>query len=423
MSKMQFSSFCGLDFGTSNTTIAAVREGQYELIPLEGPKKSMRSAIFCDAEMKEWVFGEAGVHHYLESIPGRLMMSLKSVLGSSLMEDKTLIFDEYISYSTVLGRFIKHIKNIAEHNINKSLTQVVMGRPVYFHDNDPKKDKIAQQTLETITREAGFKDVLFQYEPIAAALTYETSIQKEQLALIVDMGGGTSDFTIIRLHPNIKTADRSKDVLANAGIHIAGTDFDQRLSIHEVMPLLGMGSLVSGVSNDIEMPSMVYYDLTTWHTLSNLYTPNYIAQVKSIQSTAHEKQLLSRLIKVLKQKAGHHILNQVEQCKQKLSDTEKVNLNLDFIETDLSVEILQATLNKVINEDVLKIVHKIQCTVEMACVKAEDINAIFYTGGSSKIPMIRERINALFKNAKIIQGDAFGSVGLGLAIDAARRFS
>lgn len=413
---------CGLDFGTSNSTIGIANQDSCRLITLEKDKPLMRSAIFCDTEMKQWVFGQEGIDRYLDSIPGRLMMALKTVLGSSLMDDKTVIFNEYIPYSDVLRYFIQQIKSKAEREIDMELTQVVMGRPVHFHDHDKEKDKLAQNTLEAIAHAVGFKEVTFQFEPIAAAIAYEISIQKEQLALIIDMGGGTSDFTIIRLYPGKKSADRSQDVLANCGIHIAGTDFDQRLSLNTVMPLLGLGSLMRGSSSDIEVPAMLYHDLTTWHTLSNLYSPSHIAHVRSIQTMAYNRSALERLIYVLKLRAGHHILDAVETTKQRLSDANSVKMNLSFIEPDLDLEILRSTLNFVIDDYIDRIISTIGQTVKEAGLNFSDIDAIFYTGGSTKIPVIREKINLLFPNADVVQGDAFGSVGIGLTIAAQRKY-
>lgn len=414
--------FCGLDFGTSNSTIGISVNGHCQLVPLEDKKVTIRSAIFCDTEEKKWIFGQDGIDNYLEGIPGRLMMSLKTVLGSPLMEDKTVIFNESIPYTSVLGHFVQYIKNCAEAFGNKELTHVVMGRPVHFHDNDIEKDRYAQDTLERIAKDIGFKEVSFQYEPIAAAMAYEKTIHTEQLALIIDMGGGTSDFTIIRLHPNSNSVDRSQDVLSNCGIHIAGTDFDQRLSLNTVMPLLGMNSLMKGSSSDIEIPSMFYHDLTTWHTLGNLYGPTTLSHVRSIQMMAYEKNLISRLIYVLKNRAGHHILDAVETSKQRLSEMAEIDLDLSFIENELNLMIKRSTLNEVINDHIEKIIRTIQETVVTAGVNYSDINAIFYTGGSTKIPVIRERINKMFPQAEIVQGDAFGSVGLGLTIDAQRKY-
>lgn len=415
-------SFCGLDFGTSNSTVGIRINNSNRLVPLENNKSAIRSAIFCDAEQKTWEFGQNGIDQYLEGGPGRLMMALKSVLGTSLINDKTLIFNEYVSYADILGYFIKYIKTKAENALGDSLTQVVLGRPVRFDDNDIEKDQLAQDTLESIARNLGFKDISFQYEPIAAALSYETTIQKEQLAMIIDMGGGTSDFTIIKLHPNNKALDRTSDVLANCGIHIAGTDFDKKLSLQAVMPLLGMGSMMRGVSNDIEVPVMYYHDLTTWHTLQNLYDAKTISHVRSMQTTSYQKHLIERLINVLRRRSGHHILDSVEHTKQKLSDLTETVLDLEFIESDLQTMLTQEILNSTIEDLLEKIIQRIKETVQIANVDFADIHAIFYTGGSTKIPIVRNRINELFPAATIVQGDAFGSVGLGLTIDAQRKY-
>lgn len=414
--------YCGLDFGTSNSTIGTCIQHVAKLVPLENDKATIRSAIFCDVENKEWVYGQEGINRYLESMPGRLMMSLKSVLGSPLMADETLIFNEFISYECILSKFISYIKSRAEQYAETELNYAVFGRPVYFHDTDPEQDRAAQNTLENIAHSLGFKEVVFQYEPIAAALTYESTLKTEKLALIIDMGGGTSDFTIIRLRPGHAPVDRTADVLANTGIHIAGTDFDYKLSMNAVMPLLGMGSLMRGSSSDLEIPSAYYHDLATWHTLSQLYDPKTISHIRSIHAAAHSKNLLDRLLSVLKKRAAHHILYEVERVKQQLSDKLQTPLNLEFIEDALSEMITREFFDGVIYSDVEKIIAKIFYAVNLSGIKPEDINAIFYTGGSTKIPMIRERINHLFPAAEVIQGDAFGSVGLGLTLDAQRRF-
>lgn len=413
-------SYCGLDFGTSNSTIGIAKNNVCQLVKLEADRPIMRSAIFCDAELKRWMFGQEGINHYLEGSPGRLMMALKSVLGSSLMEDETLIFNEFISYSQILGHFIKHLKIAAEKAAGNDLTQVVLGRPVRFHDTDNQQDKRAQDTLESIARSLGFKDIAFQYEPIAAAMAYETMIKKEQLALIIDMGGGTSDFTIIRLHPHAANNNRLQDVLANGGLHIAGTDFDQRLSLQKVMPLLGMGSLMRGSGSNIEVPVSYYYDLTTWHTLNQLYNAITLTRVRHLQAVALDKHLMGRLISVLKHRSGHHILNEVEMAKQRLSDESTTLLNLDFIEEALHVSISQTSFNQTISDQVEQLIQKIHETVTEAGVSPAEISALFYTGGSTKIPLIRHQINALFPNAEVVQGDAFGSVGLGLTLEAKR---
>jgi len=415
--------FCGLDFGTSNSTVGIYQSDAFKLVPLENGKPIMRSAMFCDFELKKWIFGQSGINAYLESTPGRLMMSLKSVLGSSLMKEKTVIFDEYVPYTNVLAAFLANIKNAAENQIKNEITKVVIGRPVYFHDDDKIKDQMAQDTLESIAKDLGFKDIAFQYEPIGAALAYESTLQKEQLALIIDMGGGTSDFSVIRLNPKNKAIDRSSDVLSNCGIHIAGTDFDKKLGLHSVMPLLGLGSQIKGSSSIIEFPSWYFHDLSTWHTLTGLYDGKTVSHIETLRSVALKKELISRLIHTLKKKAGHHILNSVEMAKQTLSSQFGVKIDLSYIENELVVFASQADFNAIISDQLEKIIERIKETVLISGVSYGDIDAIFYTGGTTKIPIVHEKISALFPNATVMMGDSFGSVGLGLTIDAKRRYA
>ncbi|MDP1574999.1 MAG: Hsp70 family protein [Coxiellaceae bacterium] len=416
------SAFCGLDFGTSNSTIGVVKNNVYELVLLENNSPIIRSAVFCDLEIQKLIFGQKAIDGYLEGVPGRLLMSLKSVLGSSLMTEKTYVFNEFVPYTNILAQFVNYLKIKAEENLNTPITQVVLGRPVYFHDDNPHKDALAQNTLEMIAHDLGFKEVSFQYEPIAAALSYEATIKKEQLALIVDMGGGTSDFTVIRLHTNVKNTDRSKDVLSNSGIHIAGTDFDKKLSLNSVMPLLGMGSMMKGSSSDIVFPPGCYHDLATWHLLTGLYDAKNIAHIRTMLSVSYEKDLIERFIAVLENKAGHQILNAVEIAKKKLSDLSDYQMDLSFIENNLSLVVLRKAFNDTISTELEKIVSTIKKTIVEAGVTFSDIDAVFYTGGSTKIPLVREKINVLLPNADLIQGDAFGSVGLGLTIDAKRKY-
>lgn len=414
--------FCGLDFGTSNSTIG-IFNGQTTMVPLDGDKPIIRSALFFDYETGECLFGQRGVNEYLSGAHGRLMMSLKSILGSSLMQEKTLINGKWIPYTDILGCLIRYIKQQAETLVGHELSQVVLGRPVHFHDHDTQKDRLAQDTLEMVVRQEGFKTVLFQYEPIAAALAYEQTITTEQLALIVDLGGGTSDFSIIRLQPGITESNRKHDVLANRGIHIGGTDFDTRFNLKVVMPELGLGGLMKGVSNDLQIPSSYYHDLTTWHTLNSLYTHPTLRAVNSIRNMAFAKKPIDRLLKVLEDQQGHRILEQVEQSKCLLSQIDQTSLDLTFIEDNFLLNTHRNIFEACVQDKIDQLVQTMLQTIKDAGVAPKAIDSVFFTGGSTQIPLIRHRVNQCFPTATIVQGDVFSSVGRGLIIDAERRFS
>jgi hypothetical chaperone protein len=414
--------YCGLDFGTSNSTLGVFDGNKPKLIPLEeGGGSAIRSAIFLNYHQKVMKFGKVAVNEYLSHEEGRLLMSIKSVLGSSLMEEKTNVFGEMMPFSEILGCFIKHIKDKGEKYIGKEIDSVVIGRPVHFDDGNSDNDKKAECTLEQIAKSQGFKNVLFQYEPIAAANTYRHSNPIGSLALIVDIGGGTSDFTILKIGKNSNTS--SEDILASAGIHIGGTDIDRLVSLRKVMPLLGMGGeMRSSTGQIISLPVSIYHDLSTWHKINQLYSYQAVQRVRDTMRFSVETEKTSRLLTVLSNREGHEILESCEQHKIKLSDYSDVIMNLDFIEKQLSTSISQLELAEIINAEVKKIIGTILDMINSCSIDKNKIDVVFFTGGTSKLQYIREKILELLPNAKPIDGDVFGSVGLGLTYEAHDKF-
>lgn len=212
---------CGIDFGTSNTTMAVRDRVGSRLVPLEGERLTIPTALFFTEKNKSVLFGREAVKAYLEGQEGRFMRSLKRVLGTSLMETPILVNGTRTSFDTIIGRFISHIKHTAEEKLDAELTEVTLGRPVHFQDGNPDADKRAEDKLRQIAISAGFSDVSFQYEPIAAALAHEKNVAGEQLALVIDIGGGTSDFSVIRLSREYQPErNREQDILANTGVRV-----------------------------------------------------------------------------------------------------------------------------------------------------------------------------------------------------------
>ena len=414
-------SYCGLDFGTSNSTIGIFNQQKIKMVALESDAVILRSAIFLDDEECDIYFGETAIQQYIEGADGRLMTSIKSVLGSSLMDQKTRVFNKMMPFSDILGYFIKHMKVKAELSSNRELDSVVLGRPVRFNDRDDSADKLAEDTLRNIAKAQGFKHIEFQYEPIAAALAYAENIETEELALIVDIGGGTSDFTLIKIAP--QTSHTSSQILSTAGVHIGGTNFDQLLSYHNVMPLLGLHtSLRSMNGTDIEVPSSYFSDLSTWHKINHLYSKETLINIKTSLATANDKTRIKRLFNVLENREGHRLIDRIETGKKALSEVESIQLPLEFIEEDLSVEIKKSDFEEIINNDLQKVYQTIHSLLLEAAIKTDDIDIVFFTGGTTKIDKIRHDIMQFFSHAKEVKGDVFASVGYGLTLDASRRF-
>lgn len=413
--------FCGLDFGTSNSTLGVSTAQGIRMVPLEGQSTTLRSAIFINEEDKRLEFGKKALNHYIEGVEGRLLMSLKSVLGSSLMQERTAVFNKSESYIDLLSHFIKHVKNQAETQQQATLDSVVVGRPVYFKDNDTEVDQLAQSTLEDILKQSGFKHIKFQFEPIAASAFYRQQIQTEQLVLIVDLGGGTSDFSLIRMHPDLKAS--SADIIATEGIHIGGNDFDQALNYATVSPHLGRGTLMTTLNgSSIEIPHYWYHDLATWHKINFLYSKQNLIDFNKILFAAQDKIRLQRLATIMQERQGHLIADQVELGKIAFSEHERAELNLDFVERDLHIPITRQGFFELLNEDISQLETVIQQLANQAGISLSQVNSVFFTGGSSKISLIRERIMQLCPEASLMEGDYFNSVGMGLTIEAQEVF-
>lgn len=280
----------GIDFGTSNSAMAATDgNGRAQLIRLEGDATAMPTALFFNEEERRTHYGRDAVGQYLSGTEGRLMRSLKSLLGSPLLQEKTAVNGEAVSFQDIISRFLAELVRRAEVQLGRRPTRLMLGRPVHFVDDDPTRDQQAEAALRAAARAAGYADdaIRFQLEPIAAAFDYERRIDRETLVLIVDIGGGTSDFTVVRLGPDrMAQADRASDILATSGVHLGGTDFDQRLALQQVMPHLGLRHV--GPSGR-EVPSPLFLDLATWHLINWLYSPKVLHQAQGLRAVENAK--------------------------------------------------------------------------------------------------------------------------------------
>jgi hypothetical chaperone protein len=422
---MEAKSFCGLDFGTSNSTVAVARGQGVALAPLEGDSPTLPSAIFFDFADGSAVFGRAAIDAYVEGVEGRLMRSLKSVLGSALMDETTRIKAKTYGFKDIIGLIVARLKAAADSAAGGEVTQVVLGRPVHFVDDNPAADRRAQEALEEIARAQGFRDIAFQYEPIAAALAYEQNVRKEQYALIADIGGGTSDFSVVRVSPEgRRRSDRAGDILANKGVHIGGTDIDRLFSLKSVMPILGLGSDMRLPFSDkaIPVPNGYFVDLATWHRINLLYTPKIARDLQELERHALAPGKIARLAEVIESRRGHSIAIAVEQAKIALSSADRATIDLAGADLGDRVETTAKTLNDTVAEQLGSLSRTLAETLDASGLAGERIGAVFLTGGSTAIPAVRAAVTGLTPKAKVVEGDMFGAVGLGLGLDAARKF-
>ncbi len=410
----------GIDFGTSNSAIAwADASGKVTLIPIEADAVSMPTALFFNAEESRTQFGRDAVDTYLSGAEGRLMRSLKSLLGSELMKESTEVFGRAVRFVDIIGFYMGELKRRAEAYVGHPIDSCVVGRPVHFVDDDPQSDQLAQDTLKEAAQSVGFKHIRFQFEPIAAALDFEASMREPALVLVADIGGGTSDFSLTKLgsHPapskKQSKADRSSDVLATTGVHLAGTDFDQMISLQKVMPLFGYGHV--GKRNR-EVPRSIFFDLATWHRIHFAQSDKSIRQAKELDDTYSDLVMHKRLLRLIEYRLGHHLANDVEQTKIANSIAQNSqSLKLDYIEPGLAQTISEADVQAVLDATMKKIMDSALQCVAQGAMKPSDIQLVYLTGGSSALASFQRAMQQTFPQARLVSGDLFGSVAAGLA--------
>lgn len=415
---------CGIDFGTTNSATCLVNGNTTTMVPLDAQGQvTTPSAIFFDLNNGDLIYGREALKRYHTREGGRLMRSLKSLLGTSTIEDTcrlTLANGEnrIYKYTEILGLFIKHLKDHAEAESQTPLENVVVGRPVHFVDYNTEADAKAQNQLEAVFKEQGFKNVSFQYEPIAAALTHEQTLKAEKVVLIVDMGGGTSDFSLVRLSPeHFGKADRSADILGNHGVHIAGNDFDQDLSLKHVMPLLGYGA-----DEKMPIPNHYFFRLSNWPEIQSLYNRRTLLDLEKMRRFLDDDIPLDRLKDVIEYEDGHMIASRVEAAKIGLTEHLDQTIDLSLIEEGLHAQMSRIQLEAALAEKLDRIEAGIRETIQQAGIDENQVENMFLTGGSAMLPVVQRRLKALFPQAELNFGDMFSSVSQGLGLEAQKRY-
>ena len=406
---------CGIDFGTSNSTLGICGAAGARLVPLEGAEVTLPSAVFW-AEDGPPLMGRAAIAAYLEGEEGRLMRGLKSTLGSGLIAERTRVGNRSISFREVLARFLGVMRAHAPQ-----AEAVVMGRPVHFVDDDAAGDAAAETALAEIARDIGFAQVSFQYEPIAAALDYESRLSAEELVLIFDIGGGTSDVSLVRVGPDrAGRPDRAADILGNDGIRLGGTDVDRLLSLAAALPHLGFGAATKGGAGT--MPRHYYLDLATWHRINQMYARQTATDLKALRHEIDRPELIDRLMRLIEGQHCHALAMEVERVKIALSAAEAERLMLAPLCGAPNPMVRRDLLEQTLAPPLARLEALIARVLAQGAVRPDQVQTVFLTGGSSRLPALQALLTWMLPEARQDRGDDFGSVGTGLALEAARRF-
>ena len=413
--------YCAIDFGTSNSAVAVPDGAALRLAPVEGAYTTLPTAVFFNTDENTRDFGRAALEAYIDGFDGRLMRSMKSILGSALAENSTDLGDgSAIKYTEVIAIFVDHLKRSAEASAGSPISRAVLGRPVFFVDDDPRADRLAQQQLEAAARSVGLREIHFQYEPIAAAFDYESHLTEEGLVLVADIGGGTSDFSLVRVGPDrVKRVERKDDVLAHHGVHVAGTDFDRRVELTTILRELGYQTLDP---EGREIPNRIYFDLATWHLINTVYGPKRVSEMTLMRHLFTDVKHHDRLTRVVDRRLGHALAAHAEEAKIGVAAGGETMIDLELVEDDLRLAFDETQLIKAGQDETLRIVQAARDTVQAAGVAPRNVGAIYFTGGSTGLAFLSSALSAAFPDARPVFGDRLASVATGLGIHARRLF-
>jgi len=420
----------GIDFGTTNSSVARrVDSSTVELARfpfLRGTTESYRSLLYLENVRQEgknrlvsWT-GPAGIEHYLSrESPGRLIQSLKSFLTSRTLQS-TEVFGRRVAIEDLIARILRDLREKAELQFGIPITSAVAGRPVRFVGAETEEDnQYAENRLRKAYQLAGFHEIEFEMEPVAAAHYYESTLERDELILIGDFGGGTSDFSLIHVGPTIRRRGRqASDLLGNAGIAIAGDAFDARIVRNLVSPHLGLGTSMRSMNKILPVPTWVYAKLERWHHLSFLKAKDTMNMLASVQAQALEPKKIEALIHLVNEDLGYHLHQSVQKTKSDLSSKMAAPFQLSdgFLEVNAVAE--RSCFEGWIAGEVSAIEGCVDSLLASSGVLPADVNMVFLTGGSSFVPVVRRVFEQRFGADRIRTGNEFISVAAGLALKA-----
>ncbi|PIL17758.1 hypothetical protein P775_23220 [Puniceibacterium antarcticum] len=407
----------GVDFGTSNSAAGYLHNGKPHLIEMTPGQTTLPTTFFFDFDTRKTLIGEPANKALLEGVDGRFMRALKRVLGTTLMHEKRQILNDRVTFVDIIARFLREIKLRAEAESGMTFDHVLSGRPVVFHARNDPREQQAEEDLRACYLAAGFTDVDFMAEPEAAAIASGALEQSGETGLIVDIGGGTSDFSLFR------SGNDGVTILANHGVRIGGTDFDRAISIDRVMPLLGKGTELRKVMGPggTPVPIALFNDLATWEKIPFVYTPQNRRLAAEMARLAYEPEKLNRMCTVLEDELGHELAFAVERGKIAAnSKEEQPRILLDLIEKGLTCALPAEALTEIFAQQAKKLRAGAQETLQMAGITPASVQRVIYVGGSSLMAMVPDEMKAQFPGARHSFSEVFTAVTDGLAIASSR---
>ena len=402
-----------IDFGTSNSAAAICGADGPIRIPIEQNAETLPTAVFFPTDGGTMLIGHEAGDALIAGEDGRYMRALKSVLGVPLLHESRLVGGRRQTLAEIITHYLGALRSRAEAYTGQTFTRALSGRPVHFHSADATKDSQAEVDLRACYLAAGFKEVSFLPEPQAAAIACQDMSDENALGLIVDIGGGTSDFTVFRRN------GRNLDILANHGIRLGGTNFDQTVSMARAMPELGLGGDLRREMGKglLPVPKGLYVDLSTWAKIPFTYSPETRRLVGNMERLAVEPDKMSRLATLLEMELGHDLAFAVERAKIGANGADELGLiEMDFLEKGLAAPVTGDHLQQALARYQEDLGQAARHTIKVAGVSAEDISSFIMVGGSSLMRFVTDEMSRLCPDAKVLRAQAFTAVVDGLAL-------
>jgi len=450
----------GFDYGTSNCAVAAMVNGKPQLLELGAHGKFMPSTLYSasrdtivnwlssqlppdrqadynqqrqmqlnkgqnvlrelayDDISTELSFGRQALTNYLDDPEeGYYIKSPKSFLGASGLHPQQIAL-----FEDIVASMMSHVKTNAEQDLGREVNQVVIGRPINFQGL--KGEKSNQQAITILTNAAkriGYKDIEFQFEPVAAGFEFEATLAEEKRVLVVDIGGGTTDISMLLMGPKLAPLiDRKAHLLGHSGQRIGGNDLDIQLTMRGLMPSLGLGSLAT---TGKPMPTSFHWQAASINNINDqtdFYSGVNERALQQLVKQAASPHLVSRLLKVQQERLTYQLVNSGERAKIALTDHEQLDVDLSYLDTGLTAQVSRDTLLQANSRHLQSIAKLIDQTIAQAGCQPD---VIFVTGGSAKSPVLHQFLEQHFNSSELVTGDHFASVTAGLARWSQRIFS
>ncbi|WP_142467447.1 molecular chaperone [Klebsiella spallanzanii] len=441
--------FIGFDYGTANCSVAVMRENTPQLLTLENSSSLLPSMLCAPtrAAVSEWLyrhhnvptsgdenqallrrainynrdedidvlshsvqFGLASLQQYVDD-PAEVyfVKSPKSFLGASGLKPQQVALFEDLVCAMML-----HIKLQAQTQLPETIDQAVIGRPINFQGiGGDEANAQAQGILERAARRAGFRDVVFQFEPVAAGLDFEATLTEEKRVLVVDIGGGTTDCSLLLMGPQWREkADRQQSLLGHSGCRVGGNDLDIALAFKCLMPLLGMGG---DTEKGIALPILPWWNAVAINDVpaqTDFYSTANGRLLNDLLRSARDSERVALLLQVWHQRLSYRLVRSAEESKIALSTQPSVTTRLPFISDELATAISQQGLEAALDQPLARMMKQVQLALDNSNDKPD---VIYLTGGSARSPLIKKALAAYLPGIPVAGGDDFGSVTAGLA--------